>query len=249
MIKILDKYQNIKIFQIGCGGTGSWLTPLVSKLVGNVQLNFTNTNIEYTLIDHDIVEQRNIIRQNFNEWDIGKNKALALTSHNIYNFNKLEFIKNKIQKKSLDEILTESIEIDDVLIFILGCVDSNRTRRIIYNVSKDVNLYMKKNRQSANIVYIDSGNLLYNGQIVTTVFGLEDYPNNNHQNINFLKMFPAKKVEEETKSCAFFGDQSQAINSLAATLMYCCFQKILINSEIPPSLITFNSSGYSTFEI
>ena len=58
-------------------------------------------------------------------------------------------------------------------------------------------------------------------------------------------------VENDTpeQSCAFFGDQSQAINSLAATLMFINLQKILVTSELPPELITFNSSGYSTFEI
>ena len=51
------------------------------------------------------------------------------------------------------------------------------------------------------------------------------------------------------QSCAFFGDQSQAINTMAATLMFINLQKILISSELPPELVTFNSSGYSTFEL
>jgi len=39
-------------------------------------------------------------------------------------------------------------------------------------------------------------------------------------------MFPINNEQDDTQqSCAFFGDQSQAINNLAAALMFCNLQK------------------------
>ncbi len=102
--------------------------------------------------------------------------------------------------------------------------------------------------------------MLYNGQIITKSF---NFPEENQQDlfkgkkrkkklkINFKEMFPINDDLKETPqhSCAFFGDQSQAVNIMAATLMFINLQKILISLELPPELITFNSSGYSTFEL
>ena len=64
-------------------------------------------------------------------------------------------------------------------------------------------------------------------------------------------MFPIESDNSNIpqQSCAFFGDQSQAINIMAATLMFINLQKVLISLELPPEVITFNSSGYSTFEL
>jgi hypothetical protein len=55
---------------IGCGGVGSWLAPMLIKLVGNTQV---------TLVDGDVLETKNLDRQLFNEKQIGENKAMALS--------------------------------------------------------------------------------------------------------------------------------------------------------------------------
>ena len=84
---ILNQFSKIVIAQVGCGGTGSWLVPFVSKLANNIKLRTVSDDfINYTIFDDDIVEQRNILRQNFSSWDIGKNKALALVSKNVFEF-------------------------------------------------------------------------------------------------------------------------------------------------------------------
>ena len=63
-------------------------------------------------------------------------------------------------------------------------------------------------------------------------------------------MFPlAPDEDDDGQSCAFFGDQSQTINTLAASLLFANFQKTIINDLIPPPVIEFNSSGMSTFEL
>lgn len=59
---------------IGCGGAGSWLTPLMCKLVGGGQL---------CLVDGDKLEEKNLDRQLFLMSDMGKNKAVALSKRYI----------------------------------------------------------------------------------------------------------------------------------------------------------------------
>ena len=100
-MNITDHFYEINIVQIGCGGTGSWVVPLVSKLMNNIRLRLPDTvDVLYKLVDSDIVEERNILRQNFCEWDIGKSKAHSLVNRYVYNFRDLTAITNRIKSKT-----------------------------------------------------------------------------------------------------------------------------------------------------
>lgn len=266
-MNLIQHCRRIVVIQVGCGGTGSWLVPLVSKLLNNIKLRLPiEVDVIYKIVDDDTVEQRNILRQNFNEWDIGKGKALSLVSKYCYNFQNMEAIKYRMKTKNdISRLVFYNPDYEmrtETLVFILGCVDNNKSRQLINRLAKGLNKDFH-----CPVVYIDSGNLLYNGQIVTLSYGFNEFVINNLSNedqeaatalfkqikkrkkINFNKMFPVIEEEGPTVSCAFFGDQSQSINSLAATLLFGNIQKILVSSEIPPEIITFNSSGYSTFEV
>ncbi len=272
-MNLAEYSKRIVIIQVGCGGTGSWLVPLASKLLNNIKLRLPDmTEVLYKIVDDDTVEERNILRQNFSAWDIGKGKAMSLISRYCYNFKNMIAITKRIKtKKELQELIflpgeETYINVFDMrqetLVIIIGCVDNNKSRQLINKLAKNINKDL-----NCPIVYIDSGNLLYNGQIVTMSHGFNEFlikminefePEKARQlerqiksrkKINFNKMFPIVKEEEVAQSCAFFGDQSQAVNSLAATMLFCNLQKILVASEIPPDVITFNSAGYSTFEV
>ena len=239
---LFEKINHIDFYQFGCGGTGSYLVPPLSKFIYNIENRFgNNIIIYYYIIDDDIVEERNIIRQNFFEYDIGRNKVDVKIRENHQLVKNLYGIKQRIDtKKKIESLL-------DINIFkiVIGCCDNNKTRRAIFS-------YMKKNKDN-KILYFDSGNNLNNGQIVSTVFS-EDVKNmflngENHKNVKFFKMFPAKVENESNESCAFFGDQSQCINMFAANLLFMNIQRVIIERLLPPNLITFNSTGYCTYEI
>lgn len=234
---VLDDIHNLNIFQIGVGGTGSWVVPFLIKFLINIQQRFgERLNVRYTLIDDDIVERRNILRQNFNNEDIGRTKASVMGRR--YFMNGLQIVPERLDsKKKMLKLFTNNSNFDNSLNIFLGCADNNKSRRVIYNL-------LKKDFGHKSI-YIDSGNLLHNGQIVTISFNFEK-----NNTVNFLKMFP-KETDgtEPTQSCAFFGDQSQSINILAAAKMFANIQRILIDGDLPPTVITFNSSGFSSFNI
>lgn len=61
----------MKAYVIGCGGTGSLLTPSLCKLIGADKV---------VLVDGDKLETKNLDRQLFNKEHIGRNKAEALAS-------------------------------------------------------------------------------------------------------------------------------------------------------------------------
>ena len=67
----------------------------------------------------------------------------------------------------------------------------------------------------------------------------------------FLKMFPAKDDREinDNETCAFFGDQTQSVNMLAANMLFINFQQAILQAMLPPPVINFNNAGYSTFEL
>ena len=69
-------------YVVGVGGTGSLLARDLPKLL-------TNTSHRMMLIDNDIVERKNIVRQGYQEQDVGDNKAIALSRkiNSLYNMN------------------------------------------------------------------------------------------------------------------------------------------------------------------
>ncbi len=63
----------IKIVMLGCGGTGGHIAPHLYRL-----LYALYRPVRFILCDGDIVEARNLVRQNFTPADLGENKAKVL---------------------------------------------------------------------------------------------------------------------------------------------------------------------------
>lgn len=256
---IIDSFHQINIFQIGVGGTGSWLVYPLCKFLNNLRQRYGETRgltMTYTVIDDDIVEERNTLRQNFEPWDVGRSKVMTTVRKycGVFPITGLNF--RPATKKKFEQLfygdMVSGISNRHSLTFVFGCVDDNKARRSLFT-------FLKKYRSDNwPAVYFDSGNDLYHGQITTTIFGLgknneEFYHFKNEEKFKqpkFLSMFPVKIREGETEeSCAFFGDQSQGINIQAANLLFLNFQQAIIHSQLPPPVINFNSSGYSTFQL
>lgn len=261
--QLTDVFRRINIFQIGVGGTGSWLVFPMCKFLKNIERRYGRDNllINYILVDDDTVEDRNILRQNFEDWDIDRTKVMTTVRKYCYAFDNLVGIrfrpntKPKFAKLFYGDLL-DGIRPTNAMTFVFGCVDCNKTRRGLFNYfSKHTNL---------PVVYFDSGNDLYHGQIVTSIFNLDkrfdDYYGDSDwfwfenerkfQQPKFLSMFPIKIQEGEAEeTCAFFGDQSQGVNIQAANLLFLNFQNSLVENRLPPPVINFNAAGFSTFQI
>lgn len=70
-----------KVFIFGAGGTTSWFLPKLLKIYNDAFHKVPNLRYELqiVLIDQDIVETKNLIRQNFISEDVGRNKAEVLS--------------------------------------------------------------------------------------------------------------------------------------------------------------------------
>ena len=112
--------RNIIIF--GCGGVGSWVALYLAKK----QLN-KDVDLNLTLIDFDIIEEKNMERQFFNINDISCSKTTQLKSsirrHGLSTANILA--KNlKIEKKE------ELLQFDNNSVAIL-CTDNAKSKILI----------------------------------------------------------------------------------------------------------------------
>lgn len=129
----------MNIYIIGCGGIGSYLSNFIYKARDAGQIPRLST---ITVIDFDIVEQKNLTYQNFNVEDIGKKKSYVIGTR--YNFNHLDMRIDKDVNLQLDE--------NDIVIC---CVDNNLTRIIMYEYCKNKCKYLDL-RSKGKIISIHS---------------------------------------------------------------------------------------------
>ena len=65
--------QPVKIVMLGAGGTGGYIAPYLYRL-----LHMLDRPARFVICDGDIVEPKNLDRQNFVSADLGENKARIL---------------------------------------------------------------------------------------------------------------------------------------------------------------------------
>ncbi len=230
-IKIFKPYidNNHTITVVGCGGTGSYLVSNLARLVSNSDCV---TNLY--LFDGDVVEEKNLIRQNFIAPDIGKNKAEVLAERYSRAFG--------IEIKAIPAYLENIKDILDSTI-VIGCVDNNATRRVI---NESFTSYKYR-----NMYWIDSGNEEAAGQVVcgfklnNMIYGVKDIfslPSvfeiyndmlNNIENARF-------NSELSCAERAVSAPQNILTNITAATLIMNFVQKILYCKDMKIHSVEFS---------
>lgn len=149
--------NSFHFFVIGAGGTGGHLIPNLARLVS--ASNTEDFKHEITIIDGDVVEEKNILRQNFIAKDIGKNKAMVLAERYSAAFGieihaVPEFIEQWRKLASLmSEVQRPSIPV------VIGCVDNHKTRQMIHSAF----LYAY---DFFPMIWIDGANEEFTGQVV-----------------------------------------------------------------------------------
>jgi len=101
-------YGVTKIIVVGCGGTGGRIIPNIAQHISNhnneIESNIRNTEyikhkMELILIDMDTVEHKNLKRQNFFSFDIGKGKAEVMAERYsaLFGFD-IEYFNNRFDE-------------------------------------------------------------------------------------------------------------------------------------------------------
>jgi PRTRC genetic system ThiF family protein len=138
----LENYQKVEnILLIGCGGTGGHIAPHLCRYVNVINQSRSSTDkngnrndIRLFFADGDIVEQKNLLRQHFINPDISKNKAAVLAERYAAAFG----IQITVIPKDMEEIkdfnvLNDAHRHSNRSDLIIGCVDNNASRRLIYD--------------------------------------------------------------------------------------------------------------------
>ena len=155
----------VKIVMLGAGGTGGHAAPHLYRL-----LYALDRPVRFVICDGDAVEEKNLVRQNFTPADLGENKAKVLAERYASVFGMEteympSFVESEAQLKRL--LKPRQWRINQYyparyiyeMVILLGCVDNNKSRQLCHKVFQ----------QAKELIYIDSGNGEYTGQVVCGV--------------------------------------------------------------------------------
>ena len=150
----------VKIVMLGAGGTGGHIAPHLYRL-----LYALDRPVRFIICDGDVVEQKNLVRQNFIPADLGENKAKVLAERYASVFGMEteyvplfveteDWLKQLVTPKTWRENYGRTIIKEQVIL--IGAVDNNKSRQLCHRV-----FY-----QMEDLIYIDSGNGEHTGQVV-----------------------------------------------------------------------------------
>lgn len=206
------------IMIVGCGGTGSYLAESVASLIAGYRLD-----IRLTLVDHDLVEDKNVYRQLFMPCDSTerKNKAEALSEMLNMRFG--------LSTSFITEEITKPVSADPSCL-VITCVDKVSVRKLF----KDSRLWL------------DLGNDRTSGQ---AIFGTTANPTyvqaekKRWKKIPHVQYLPnvylragLEKLEDEPSvpSCADtpFTEQGPQVNKWSAMVGFNIVEQILVHGEV-----------------
>ena len=154
----------VKIVQLGAGGTGGHIAPQIYRLLYSLA-----RPTRYIICDGDVVVEKNLLRQNFSPADRGENKARVLAERYSTVFGlETEYVPAFIEDLDtlIELIRPNEWELDESankkakeMVILLGAVDNNKSRQLCHQA-----FY-----QAEDLVYIDSGNGEFTGQVVCGV--------------------------------------------------------------------------------
>ena len=158
-----------KIFIFGAGGTTSWFLPKLLKIYNDAfhKVPSLAYNLEIVLIDADLLESKNILRQNFISEDVGFNKAQVLADRysELYDKIKVTFVDKYATYGKFDQRYLPDNKYNPN--FFVDIADLNiRRKDILINLvdnegfKKKLDFYLASRR----CLFFSAGVNLFNGQ-------------------------------------------------------------------------------------
>lgn len=134
-----SKERPVKIVMLGAGGTGGHIAPHLYRLLYALE-----RPVRFVICDGDVVEHKNLVRQNFTPADLGENKAQVLAERYSSVFGmETEYVPAFIEsEEKLRELLTPTewrigyygatTIVEQVIL--LSAVDNNKSRKLCHAV-------------------------------------------------------------------------------------------------------------------
>lgn len=215
--------EPIEIIIIGCGGTGGYLIRDLSRFLYSIDRRLPGqSQIKVTLYDGDLVEDKNIMRQNFMPSDIGQNKAEVMANRHVRAFAiDIQYVPEMFSFAKHGNSLNVNAQK-----IIIGCVDNNSARREIAETMKRL---LKNGKFDKRTIWIDSGNERKTGQVILGNAEME----------NVTDIFPdildPKQDTVEVRSCAermLEDEQNMFVNLTASNLILNYLRKVVLNENL-----------------
>lgn len=227
---IFSKKYPVKILVLGVGGTGGHVVPNLYRLAYSLG---DRRFINIILADGDTVEKKNLLRQNFIEADLDQKKAAVLAQRYSSAFGvPVNYIPDFIESEEKLIELLKPISENEIPI-LLGCLDNNRSRQMCHRVFQTLD----------NLVYIDSGNGEFTGQIVCGVKknGKIKLKPICHYYPEMLTDSDKFKSEESCSDAIVTSPQNIMANVMAATIILSYLNGILALGRLDTHRVTFSS--------
>lgn len=152
--------QDIALWLVGTGGTGSFLARHMCRLAWLLQTQHRK-HVSVTFVDHDVVEPANVLRQDFCQPEIGLPKARALALRYTAAFG-IEI--QTILERFHPDMLARAQNSWKTLTVICGAVDNAQARQALSEaLLGNTRGYAQEVPQ---IWYLDCGNALEAGQVL-----------------------------------------------------------------------------------
>lgn len=231
----------VKVVMLGAGGTGGHIAPHLYRL-----LYALNRPVRFIICDGDVVEQKNLVRQNFIPADLGENKAKVLAERYSTVFGmETEYVPSFIEtEERLKELLTPEdwkiegasrIKFVTEQVILIGAVDNNKSRQLCHRVFL----------QAKELIYIDSGNGEFTGQVVCGVRrGFKTYyPPIGLVYPDVLEVTDKFPTELSCAEASVSAPQSMAANITAATMVVDMIYNILTLGDSTVRYSTFSTKN------
>ena len=228
-----DYGHTLKLYLVGCGGNGSWLAPHLVRLARFLR-ETRQMKIHLTFIDPDVVEMKNVYRQNFGETEVGGYKAELLALRYAASWGQSIEVHNSPFDKGMLQL-----EYRDQGV-IVGCVDNAAARKTIAE-TLDQESRLHGADGLPRLWWLDTGNGKDTGQVIFGAarntrqlqYAFPYFPDQGFcvnlpapdlQHPDLLQTQSEASPTRETQdaiSCAemlLTGDQSPSINAMVANI-------------------------------
>jgi len=152
---LLPVVKEVSIHLIGCGGSGSWLAPHLARIAKLLE-EAHHLSVKLIFWDPDVVEEKNIYRQNFCAAEIGVNKAQTLARRYGHAWGieviavAASFTRENLYRNNLAQRYASSESH-----FLVSCVDNNKARQEIVKCCQEI----------PSMWWMDTGNIKSAGQV------------------------------------------------------------------------------------
>ncbi len=150
---ITAAHQEVRLVMVGCGGTGGWLAPSVARIVR--VLNESGTETSALFIDPDLIESKNIPRQNFCDAELGHPKAQTLAARYSLAWGiEIDAVMDHFKAEMIGSRWNR-------LTVVIGCVDNAAARQEIAQT-----LAANAGDSPPRVWWLDCGNRRESGQVL-----------------------------------------------------------------------------------